>query len=281
MTRADDEYQLYRELAGWWPLISPKEEYAAEATYLAEVLRQAVADPGVANSREVLDLGSGGGHMAAHLKTAFTLTLVDISGDMLAVSGRLNPECEHIPGDMRTIRLGRGFDAVLVHDAIDYITISDDLRAVAETAFAHCRPGGVAMFVPDHVKDTFREFVGAGGGGDDGSGRTARFREWTWDPDPSDDWVQAEYEFVLREPGGGEQVIREKHRLGAFSVQSWLDLLEAAGFADVAGPDPATAVRSLRAAMSDDRRAPDDRLIPGKPPTHMFCGRRPSGAGPA
>ena len=144
MTSPPDGYRLYGELAEWWPLISPPGEYAAEAGYLASVFSEAAI--GV---REVLDLGSGGGHVAAHLKERFSLTLVDLSEDMLAVSRRLNPECAHLPGDMRTLRLGRQFDAVLVHDAIDYVTTRGELRQVIGTAFAHCRPGGIAVFVPD------------------------------------------------------------------------------------------------------------------------------------
>ncbi len=34
-------------------------------------------------------------------------------------SRELNPDCEHVLGDMRTLRLGRTFDAVFVHDAVD------------------------------------------------------------------------------------------------------------------------------------------------------------------
>src|SRR5690349_23802772 len=101
------EYRLYTELADWWPLISPPDVYADEAAYLAGVLGSAV--PPV---REVLDLGSGGGNVATHLKGRFAMTLVDLSEDMLAVSRRLNPECAHLQGDMRTLRLGRRFDAV-------------------------------------------------------------------------------------------------------------------------------------------------------------------------
>src|SRR3972149_1508073 len=59
----------------------------------------------------VLELGSGGGNNASHMKAHFKLTLVDRSPAMLAVSRALNPECEHLEGDMRTLRLGRGFDA--------------------------------------------------------------------------------------------------------------------------------------------------------------------------
>ena len=232
------EYRLYQELAGWWPLISPPEEYAEEAAYLAGVLSSAARPV-----QAVLDVGSGGGHVAVHLKERFAMTLVDLSEDMLAVSRRLNPECAHVQGDMRTVRLGHTFDAVLVHDAVDYVTCEADLRQVIDTAYAHCRPGGVAVFVPDHVADTFRAYGGRGGSSD-GAGRQASFREWTWDPDPGDDWVRAEYEFVLRAADGSVQVVNEAHQLGAFRRAAWLRLLAGAGFdpedhsgsAGVAGP---------------------------------------------
>jgi SAM-dependent methyltransferase len=221
-------YRLYHDIADWWPLISPPEEYADEAAYLAAVLRAARA--GV---RDVLDLGCGGGHVAMHLKSAFSLTLVDISSEMLAVSRRLNPECAHHQGDMRTVRLGKTFDAVLVHDAVDYITSRDDLRKVIETAHAHCRPGGVALFVPDHVKDTFTPVSGEGGSSD-AAGRQGSFRERTWDPDPSDDVITAEYLFTLREADGTSEVIAETHELGAFSRDTWADELARAGFSQQA-----------------------------------------------
>lgn len=230
MTGAPGDYRLYRDLAGWWPLISPVSEYAADAARLAEVF--AAAAPPV---REVLDLGSGGGHLAAHLKKEVSLTLVDASEQMLAVSRGLNPECAHLPGDMRTVRLGREFDAVVAHDAVDYMTCEADLRAVIETAFTHCRPEGIAVFVPDHVADTFQPGEGRGGSGD-AVGRHGSFRERIWDPDPADDWVLAEYEFVLREAGGGVQVVREAHRLGAFRRDTWRRLIAGAGFDPVRPP---------------------------------------------
>jgi len=160
-------YRLYEDLAAWWPLISPPEEYAEEAAFAGRLLRR--ADRPV---REVLELGSGGGHCASHLAPGFTMTLVDLSAGMLAVSRRLNPECEHVEADMRTLRLGRDFDAVFVHDAVDYMTTEEDLRLVIETAFTHCRPGGVAVFVPDNITENFEPGTGYGGiDGADGRGR--------------------------------------------------------------------------------------------------------------
>jgi SAM-dependent methyltransferase len=248
------EYRLYRDLAEWWPLISPPAEYAAEAGYLAGVF-SAEAEP----VREVLDLGSGGGHLAVHLKERLNLTLLDISEQMLAVSRRLNPQCAHLRGDMRTIRLGRQFDAVLVHDSIDYVTCEADLRRVIDTAFAHCRPGGIAVFVPDHTAETFQAASGQGGGS--AAGRQASFREWKWDPDPADDWIQAEYEFVLRDADGRVQIVHEAHRLGAFSQAAWFRLLAGAGF----------DAQKIPGASEPD--GPDDS---GPMPGNLFIGRRPA-----
>ncbi len=218
-------YALYEELAGWWPVISPPVEYADDAAVIGAVFGSA-AEP----VRSVLDLGCGGGHVALHLKADRSMTLVDLSADMLEVSRQLNPDCEHIEGDMRSLRLDRQFDAVLVHDAVDYITTQEDLRRVIEAAFAHCRPGGLAVFAPDHTAETFRPGTG-GGGGNDGAGRQASFRERTSDPDPGDDWILAEYEFTLRDRDGTVQIVPEAHRLGSFGRETWLRLLRTAGFA--------------------------------------------------
>jgi hypothetical protein len=48
---------------------------------------------------------------------------------------------------MRTVRLGRAYDAVFVHDAVSYMASEADLRQAMETAFAHCRPGGIAVLM--------------------------------------------------------------------------------------------------------------------------------------
>lgn len=234
------EHRLYGDLARWWPLISPPQDYEEESAFAGSVLRSAAIPVG-----EVLELGSGGGHSAVHLKSSFTMTLVDLSDAMLAESGRLNPECSHHQGDMRSVRLGRTFDAVFVHDAVDYMTTEADLRRAMDTAFVHCRPGGVAVFVPDYTAETF-EPGSDHGGSDAPDGRGVRYLDWTWDPDPADTWVLSEYAFVLRHTDHTVQFAHETHRLGLFSHSTWLRLLAKAGFGAQAVAEVTTEDRPPR-----------------------------------
>jgi SAM-dependent methyltransferase len=219
--------KLYNELAEWWPVFSDPIEYRREAAYIERVLRKAI-EPA---PRTVLELGSGGGNSAYHLKKRFAMTLVDRSPRMLKVSRELNPECEHIRGDIREVRLGRTFDAVFVHDAICHMTTEPDLRAVLRTAYEHCRPGGVGLFVPDFVRETFVE--GTDQGGSDSPGRRLRFLQWVFDPDPTDTTYLVDFAILLRNRRGGAHVVHDRHIQGLFPRATWLRLLRDAGLMPV------------------------------------------------
>jgi SAM-dependent methyltransferase len=176
---------MYSELASWFHLVTAPADYADEAADVVQLLADHGVELGPANpDAAVLELGSGGGNTASHLKARAHLTLTDIAPAMLALSATLNPDCEHIAGDMRTLRLDRTFDAVLLHDAVTYMTTEADLRAAMETAFAHLRPGGVVVLLPDFTAETFRPET-RHGGHDGSDGRSLRYLKWTDDPDPT------------------------------------------------------------------------------------------------
>jgi SAM-dependent methyltransferase len=216
--------KLYGELAEWWPIFSTPAEYRQEADSFARALIESCDRP----PRSVLELGSGGGNNASHLKARFAMTLVDVSPHMLAVSRALNPECEHLEGDIRTVRLGRTFDAVFVHDAICHMTTEADLRAVMETAFEHLRPGGVALFAPDFVRETFAEYTDHGGNDTDRG--SVRFVQWTTDPDPNDTHYFVDFGILIRHQNGSIRVEHDRHIYGLFARAKWHRLLRGVGF---------------------------------------------------
>jgi SAM-dependent methyltransferase len=219
-----DQPRLYSDLASWFHLLTAPSHYAEEAEFAHKTITEAAGLP----VETVLELGSGGGNNAFHLKAHFKMTLTDLSEGMLELSRTINPECEHIPGDMRSLRLGREFDAVFIHDAVAYAITKDDLLACMKTALIHCKAGGVVLFMPDFVKERFRS--GVHHGGHDGDGRGLRYMEWIFDADPNDTVYTNDFVYMLREEQGPVRVEHDTHFMGIFSRQQWLDWLGEAGF---------------------------------------------------
>jgi trans-aconitate methyltransferase len=216
--------RLYTDLAPWFHLLTGPGEYGEEAAFLERLVDAAATGP----AETLLELGSGGGNNASHLKARFRCTLSDLSEQMLAVSASINPECEHVRGDMRTLRLGRTFDVVLIHDAVVYMTAEEDLRAALATVVAHLRPGGVALLVPDETAETYAPGTSAGGNDAD-DGRGVRYLEWAHPPAPGATSYDVDYVYLLRDPGGEVRVEHERHVMGLFPQAVWEDAMRAAG----------------------------------------------------
>lgn len=229
---ASSKERMYTDLARWWPLLSPPSHYTEEAADLLSDLVSATNPP----PKTLLELGSGGGSLAFHLKHHFRLTLTDRSEQILSVNREINPDCEHIQGDMRTLDLGRTFDLVFIHDAIMYMTDADAMRATMRTASRHCRAGGAVALMPDCVKETFEPSTSIGG--EDGpDGRGLRYVDWTWDPDPNDDTFEVAYAFLFRE-SGDVRVEMDRHRCGVFPRAAWMEWIREAGFTPSSRIDP-------------------------------------------
>ena len=219
----EQQPKLYTDLASWFHLLTAPADYAEEASFAANVIQEAASIP----IETVLELGSGGGNNGSHLKARFHMTLTDVSAPMLDLSRAINPECEHFQGDMRTLRLGRVFDAVFVFDAVMYLTTESYLRAAIDTAYTHCRAGGAIYIQPDHVQETFKPFTQHGG--HDGVDRSLRYLMWATDPEPTDTMYTVDFAYLLRDEDG-VRVEHDRHIFGLFPQATWLRLLKDSGF---------------------------------------------------
>ncbi len=215
---------MYTDLAHLWPLVSPPEDYADEAVHWRKVLRAKLG----LGRHKILELGVGGGHNLSHLVDDFQATAVDLSEEMLEHSRKLNPGVEHHVGDMRTFRLDRKFDAVLIHDAICYMLNEDDLLAAFATAQAHLEPGGVFVTAPDWYSETYRDHY-VDHSTNQVDGRSLTLIEYAYDPDPKDTTIETVYFFVLDE-GGSLRIEQDHHTTGLFPVETWQRLMEISGF---------------------------------------------------
>jgi hypothetical protein len=213
---------LYQELVAWYHLIDPVADHADEAALYAAAIER-----GTAPVETLLELGAGAGNNAAHWRGRYRCTLTDLSEAMLGLSRAQNPGCEHIQGDMRTLRLGRTFDAVFVHDAVMYMTTEEDLAAALRTAFVHTRPGGTAVIAPDVFQEGFRDTTEILSGDDEA--RSLRGVEWSWAPAGGGTTFFTDYALLLRE-GDEVRAVHDRHVEGVFPQATWRRLLEEAGY---------------------------------------------------
>jgi len=220
--------RLYEDLAWIWPLLSPPEHYAREAALLARLYRRLSGRRARAPRPRLLELGAGGGHVLSHLHEAFDCTALDASAAMLECCERLVPGVAILRADMRSARLGKRFDLVLILDAVDYMSNAVDALAALTTAAEHLEPGGVLFVAPTYTRETFADGESAS---DTSPGAGVTYLSYVHDPDPAD----SEYELILaylirNQRTARVDLIEDRHVCGLFSRSQWLSMLHAAGF---------------------------------------------------
>ncbi|MCX5784956.1 MAG: class I SAM-dependent methyltransferase [Elusimicrobia bacterium] len=147
--------RVFGGYARYYDLLYRDKDYAGEAAYIGKLFKR--FGPGV---KTVMEFGSGTGRHALFLaRKGYAVCGVERSAGMLrqaealvhrkraglALKGRAVPE--FIREDIRSVRLGRRFDAVLaLFHVVSYQIADKDLRAAFMTAREHVREGGLFIF---------------------------------------------------------------------------------------------------------------------------------------
>jgi len=221
--------RLYSDLAWLWPLWGDPDGECAE--WCAHVVEM-IAKHARREVRTLLNLGCGGGKNAYNLKRHYEVTGLDLSPAMLANAKKLNPECAFVQGDMRDFTLSKRFDAILVDDAVAYMTSREDLSRLFRATYRHLEPGGVMIVSPDGTKETFEQnesHVTLAEAKAKPEGVDVVFIENNYDPDPTDDTYEGLIVYLIRE-NGKLRVEVDHHELGIFAADVWPALLREVGY---------------------------------------------------
>ena len=211
--------EVYTSLAPWWSVLTPPGTYDMEAQFFLSLLGPEI--------RSLMELGSGIGAIASSMPQDIQCILVDRSEEMLTESRKRNPIAQHVCACVSDLSLRDRVDAVLIHDAIMYMTTEKQLLEMFSCAYRHLREGGKILVVPDVVKEYFHEHA-LHGGAQEGE-KTIQLMEWHWDPTANDKTYQLELSLLMRE-GDAIRSHHETHTLGLFSVLEYTDALENVGF---------------------------------------------------
>lgn len=220
-----DTCRLYTDLAWLWPMWGDAAaEYAHYCRHVVGLIRQYAKRP-VAT---LLDIGCGGGKNLLNLNREFKVTGMDLSPAMLEQARELNPDCGFVQGDMRTCRLGRAFDAVLMDDAIAHMNCRADFVAALNTAYEHLNPGGVLIVTPDVTIETFQQNKTTSTAATR-DGLDVVFIENVYDPDGADEQYETTIFYLIRNRGR-LRIETEHWTMGIFSLDTWRNVLRDMGF---------------------------------------------------
>jgi len=202
----------YNQLAWTDTILARPEDFEKEATTYVNLIKPHLS----ASSPTMLHLGCGAGGHDYHFKRHFSVTGVDLSGGMLEIARKRNPEIQYLQGDMRTISLGRKFDVVAIPDSIMYMTTLEDLSAALSSAAAHLNRNGVLLVVA-HTKEEFRNNNFAYTGEADNTHITVLENNHI----VSDSAYEATIVYLIRQ-GSRLEIQHEVHTLGLFSYDEWM-----------------------------------------------------------
>ncbi|CAM3909108.1 class I SAM-dependent methyltransferase [Alkalicoccus chagannorensis] len=236
-------WKSYEELAWIEPLLQPLASCRKEAE---DVLRELEAEGG-----SILHFGCGAGCWDAHWKQQVTITGVDLSRGMLQEAKKRNPELRYMQGDMRSIQLEEVFDAVVIPDALQYMTTVEDIRKLLRNCRRHLKDGGrlLLRIYPEETYENRRFSSHAAGDPLDVTVFEEHYRL-------HENQFEALYFYVIR-LHGSRKVEQETHILGLFPRAKWADWLHEAGFSGLTEVEVETARGRFLHVSSTKESAPD------------------------
>jgi SAM-dependent methyltransferase len=116
-------------------------DYGAESAVLHDLIQS--RSPG---ARSLLDVACGTGGHLRHLRRWYDVTGVDVDPAMVAEARVRLPQVPVLEADMRTLALGRSFDAaVCLFSSVGYLRSTEELTAAVGAMSRHLNPGGVLI----------------------------------------------------------------------------------------------------------------------------------------
>jgi SAM-dependent methyltransferase len=217
----ESSWIAYNELAWTEELLVNESDTLAEVSGYVELIGRYSSRP----PATLLHLGCGAGAYDSVFRLHFTVTGVDISPGMLDRARRRHEDVEYIEGDMRTLQLGRSFDAVAIPDSIDYMATQSDLRKALHTAALHLKPGGVLLVLAKPREIFMNNNFAYTGEKDDL--HVTLFENNYINPYRPDSYEATLFYLIRRK--GELSVHSERHILGLFSRQVWEQAFDDAG----------------------------------------------------
>ena len=193
-------------------------DYRREAAELDRLIQE--RKPG---ARTLLDVACGTGAHLEHL-SGYEAEGLDLDPEMLAVARERLPNVPFHEADMADFDLGKHFDAVVcMSSGIGYVRTEERLGSAIASMARHLEPGGVLVVEPWLSPDAWLDRHVGAVFVDEPELKIARVNIARREGNVS----IVEFEFLVGTPDGIER-FTERHELGLFTVEQYLEAFRAA-----------------------------------------------------
>jgi ubiquinone/menaquinone biosynthesis C-methylase UbiE len=213
---------MYKNLAKYYDLIYSFKDYKVEVKRIKEIIDKYKVSKG----NKLLDIGCGTGKHLAYLKNDYFCIGTDINVEMLDIARKNVKGVDFIQADMITMDLKKEFNIILcLFSSIGHVKTYANLEKTILNFSNHLVKGGVVIIEPWLTKS----FYDAGRPGmttyDTENLKIARLNTTKIENDLS----ILEMYYLIAERNKDIEYFLEKHELGLFEIDKFLEYMHKAG----------------------------------------------------
>ena len=219
----------YAKSARFYDAIYAWKDYAGETDQLHALIQQYKQSPGA----NLLDIACGTGGHIPHLCKPYAVQGLDLDENMLAIARERFPDIEFHRDDMADFSLHQTFDVITcLFSAIGYVMTEVRLQQAIQNMANHLVPGGVLIVEPWLSPEEWKPGSLHGLNVEEPNLRISRMNINEVDGNIS----IIDFHTMVGTPDG-IHTFSERHELGLFTTETYLDAFQRAGLDVIYDPE--------------------------------------------
>ncbi len=211
---------MFTRTAAYYDLLYSFKDYAAASEDIRGLIERSSS-----GAKTVLDVGCGTGRHIEQLRRWYQCEGLDLDEQLLAVARKRNPGVAFHRGDMAKFHLDSRFDVVTcLFSSIGYVRAADRMRAAVASMARHLNPGGLLILEPWVTPERFwPRHIASNHVESDGMKIS-----WMYAHQRQGNVSIFDIHYLVGRFDGVEH-FTERHQMGLFSHEEYLEALTSAG----------------------------------------------------